>query len=119
MEKHLRQLFDPIKLTTANPEAKVYSRENLREERMASLRRLLSELEFHLTCSRRTLSTQERKSYVDAVLCLRSVKPALYEDEVPGTSSRYDDFQAVHINQSFIIHIDVYLSTVHKNQSFS
>lgn len=118
MEKHLRQLFNPIKLTTANPEKKVYSRENLPKERMASLYRLLAELEFRLTFSRRTLSTKERKSYVDAVLCLRSVKPALYEDEVPGTSSRYDDFQAVHINQSFIIHVDVCISTAHRNHSF-
>ncbi|MCJ1263947.1 hypothetical protein MMC22_003818 [Lobaria immixta] len=54
----------------------------------------------------RTLSTQERKSYINAVLCLRSVKPALYESVVRGTSSRYDDFQAVHINQSSIIHLD-------------
>ncbi|MCJ1267082.1 hypothetical protein MMC22_006967 [Lobaria immixta] len=56
--------------------------------------------------SLRTLSTQEKKRYIDAVLCIRSVKPALYQDEVRGTNSRYDDFQAVHINQSFIVHLN-------------
>lgn len=85
----------------------MYSREYLREKRVVSLRRLLAELESYLTCSRRKLSIQERKNYVQAVLCLRSVRPALYEQEVQGASSRYDDFQLVHINQTFIIHLDV------------
>lgn len=84
---------------------------------MVSLRPLLDELESHLTHSRRTLSTREKKSYIDAVLCLRSIKPALYENDVRGASSRFDDFQAVHINQSFIVHLNVYVSTVHKDQS--
>lgn len=80
------------------------------------LHALLFELESHLTHSRRTLSTPEKKSYIDAVLCLQSIKPALYENDVRGTSSRYEDFQVVHINQSFIIHINVYLSMAHKDQ---
>lgn len=117
LEEPSIQKIDSIKLTAANPEEGVYSREHLREERMVSLHRLLAELESHLTCSRRTLSTQERKRYIDAVLCLRSVKPALYEHEVRGTSSRYNDFQAVRINQTFIIHSNVNLSTASKDQS--
>ena len=83
---------------------------------MASLHEF-AKLESHLTCPRRTLSRHERKNYVDAVLCLRSVKPALYKDEFPGTNSRFDDFQALHINQSSIIHGNVYVSMAHKDQS--
>lgn len=117
MEEPPRQRLHLPKLTRAILEERMYSREHLCKERVASLRCWFAGLELHLTCSRRTLSILERKRYVAAVLCLRSVKPALYEHEVRGTSSRYDDFQAVHINQSFIIHGNVYLSTGHKNQS--
>lgn len=74
---------------------------------MASLRQFLAELKSILTCSRRTLSKRERKSYTEAVLCLRAVKPALYRNEVRGARSRFDDFHAVHINQTFIIHANV------------
>lgn len=102
-----RESFYLLELTTVHPKERMYSREYLREKRVVSLRRLLAELESYLTCSRRKLSTQERKNYVQAVLCLRSVRPALYEKEVQGASSRYDDFQLVHINQTFFIHLNV------------
>lgn len=62
----------------------------------------------------RKLSIQERKNYVQAVLCLRSVRPALYEKEVQGASSRYDDFQLVHINQTFFIHINAKFVAWHR-----
>ena len=109
--------FDLRYHNTVDLEERMYSKNHLREERMASLRQLLAELNSILTCSRRTLSKRERKSYTDAVLCLRAIKPALYRNEVRGASSRYDDFHAVHINQSFIIHVNVYLSTAHKDRS--
>lgn len=54
---------------------------------------------------RRTLSKSERKNYTEAVLCLRK-KPSLYK-EIKGAKSRYDDFQALHILQAFIIHFNV------------
>lgn len=56
---------------------------------------------------RRTLSKRERKSYLDAVLCLQK-KPTLYK-EIVGAKSRFDDFQLVHIDQSFDIHFNVSL----------
>lgn len=59
----------------------------------------------HANDSRRTLSKGARKNYTDAVLCLRK-KPSLYK-EVKGAKSRYDDFQALHIQQTFIIHFNV------------
>ncbi|KAI7549418.1 Di-copper centre-containing protein [Hortaea werneckii] len=50
------------------------------------------------------LSKKERRSYIDAVLCLQS-KPALTPaSEAPGAKTRFDDFVATHINQSLAIH---------------
>ncbi|KAK5937272.1 hypothetical protein PMZ80_010572 [Knufia obscura] len=56
-----------------------------------------------------SLSLKERKSYIDAMLCLQS-KPSKgnYGFNTNGTLSgiktRYDDFVAVHINQTLEIH---------------
>src|SRR5688500_3468226 len=54
--------------------------------------------------SRGALSKQERLDYTKAVNCLLS-KPANYPASlVPGGRSRFDDFVAVHINQTLTIH---------------
>lgn len=58
--------------------------------------------------ARRTLSISERRSYIDAVLCLQK-KPTIYK-EVVGAKSRFDDFQIVHIDQAFDIHFNVSIS---------
>ncbi|KAF3930659.1 Tyrosinase [Dactylella cylindrospora] len=50
-----------------------------------------------------TLSTREKKDYIRAVLCLQS-KPAKSGSLAPGAQSRFDDFVATHINQTFVIH---------------
>lgn len=65
-----------------------------------------------LTRRRRTLSIAERKRYIDAVQCLRHRIPSLHKGIIAGASSRYDDFQIVHINQTFTIHFNVSLSLV-------
>lgn len=50
------------------------------------------------------LSAAARKSYINAVLCLQK-KPSVFDPaQVPGAKSRYDDFVAVHINQTLTIH---------------
>ncbi|EIT78860.1 hypothetical protein F9C07_3730 [Aspergillus flavus] len=50
------------------------------------------------------LSKKERRDYIDAVLCLSS-KPSKSDPSfAPGARSRYDDFVAVHINQTMFIH---------------
>ncbi|KAK3997033.1 putative tyrosinase [Cladorrhinum sp. PSN332] len=50
------------------------------------------------------LSPAERREYIAAVQCLMSL-PSLHDPvQVPGAISRYDDFVAVHINQTFEIH---------------
>ncbi|KAG7071303.1 tyrosinase [Colletotrichum scovillei] len=51
-----------------------------------------------------SLQRQEKLDYIKAVQCLQS-KPALTpSDIVPGAKSRFDDFVATHINQTFTIH---------------
>jgi len=57
-----------------------------------------------LTTSRGSLSKAERKDYIRSVKCLMG-KPSKYDSaKVPGAKSRYDDFVAVHINQTLAIH---------------
>ncbi len=56
---------------------------------------------------RRTLASQDKKSFIDAVKCVRA-KPSLYPPgAVPGSKSLYDDFIAVHLNQTLFIHLTV------------
>ena len=49
------------------------------------------------------LTSDEKKSYIDAVLCLQS-KPSKSGSSAPGAKSRYDDFVATHIQQTLTIH---------------
>ncbi|VUC36769.1 unnamed protein product [Clonostachys rosea] len=50
------------------------------------------------------LSSNERKDYINAVLCLTK-KPSKADPAfAPGARTRYDDFVAVHINQTLSIH---------------
>jgi len=50
-----------------------------------------------------TLSKTERRAYINAELCLMS-KPSEDPSFAPGARTRYDDFVAVHINQTLFIH---------------
>ncbi|PTU18032.1 hypothetical protein P175DRAFT_0503914 [Aspergillus ochraceoroseus IBT 24754] len=50
-----------------------------------------------------SLSKSERKEYTDAVNCLAS-KPSQDRALAPGARNRFDDFVAVHINQTWTIH---------------
>ncbi|KAL2151694.1 hypothetical protein VTH82DRAFT_6792 [Thermothelomyces myriococcoides] len=45
------------------------------------------------------LTLEERKAYIDAVLCLQS-KPALTSDQAPGAKSRFDDYVVIHMQQT-------------------
>ena len=56
---------------------------------------------------RRALSKPDRRAYIDAVLCLQSKSTVLPSELVPGARSRYDDFVATHVNQTFSIHFNV------------
>ncbi|KAM0226857.1 hypothetical protein ACHAP5_012299 [Fusarium lateritium] len=52
----------------------------------------------------KTLSKKEKKSYINAVLCLRKKPSKADPTFAPGARTRYDDFVAVHINQTLSIH---------------
>ncbi|GKT45244.1 tyrosinase-like protein orsC [Colletotrichum spaethianum] len=51
-----------------------------------------------------SLSGSEKKAYTSAVNCLLIKPSKLGNDFAPGARSRYDDFVAVHINQTLSIH---------------
>lgn len=53
------------------------------------------------------MSNKDRIAYTDAVLCLQSKPSNAAPGLVPGARSRFDDFLAVHINQTFLIHFNV------------
>lgn len=50
-----------------------------------------------------SLTRDEKRAYIDAVLCLMH-KPPISGDLVPGARSRFDDFFGTHINQTLSIH---------------
>jgi len=61
-----------------------------------------------------TLLPLERKAYTDAVLCLQS-KPSLADPAfAPGAKTRYDDFVALHINLTTVIHATANFLTWHR-----
>jgi len=63
---------------------------------------------------RSALSKAQRKSYTDAVLCLQCKPSLLNSTEVPGARNRYDDFLAVHINQTIYIHLSGFFLPWHR-----
>ncbi|ESA44157.1 hypothetical protein GE21DRAFT_1538 [Neurospora crassa] len=50
------------------------------------------------------ISKAERREYIAAMLCLMSKPSQLDQTEYPGAKTRYDDFVAVHMNQTTTIH---------------
>ena len=49
----------------------------------------------------------EKRSYIDSILCLTELPPLTPPELASGPRSRFDDFVAVHINQSYHVHRDV------------
>ncbi|TVY50686.1 Tyrosinase-like protein orsC [Lachnellula cervina] len=60
------------------------------------------------------LTKRERIQYTNAVLCLQHLPSILDPKEVPGAKSRYDDFLAVHINQTQRIHMSGFFLPWHR-----
>lgn len=52
----------------------------------------------------RTLSKPDRKAYIAAIKCLQS-KPSLLGSAAPGSKSLFDDFVAIHLQQTMNIHL--------------
>ncbi|KAF2843002.1 Di-copper centre-containing protein [Patellaria atrata CBS 101060] len=51
-----------------------------------------------------SLTKAQRLKYINAVKCLATKQPKTPLAKAPGVRSRYDDFVATHINQTFSIH---------------
>ena len=67
-----------------------------------------------LTWARGTLTAQERIAYTDAVKCLHRLPPKSTPADAPGARSRFDDFVATHIQQTYSIHFCGYLYAWHR-----
>ena len=52
----------------------------------------------------RALSHRERRAYIDSILCLQRLPPQTPYAVAAGAKTRYDDFLATHINQTWHIH---------------
>jgi tyrosinase len=61
-----------------------------------------------------TLTNAQKLSYTKAVKCLMSKPARTSATLVPGARSRYDDFVALHINQTLTIHADGYFLAWHR-----
>jgi tyrosinase len=50
------------------------------------------------------LTERERRAYIDSILCLQQLPPQTPDALAAGAKTRYDDFLATHINQTWHIH---------------
>ncbi|KAK4935227.1 hypothetical protein LTR10_023689 [Elasticomyces elasticus] len=62
-----------------------------------------------------SLTSGERIAYIDAVKCMQQKPSNFAPGVVPGAKSRFDDFSAVHINQTTGIHLDGVFLSWHRN----
>lgn len=63
---------------------------------------------------RGSLSKSDRIAYTNAVKCLMK-KPSRFDpSQVPGAKSLFDDFVAVHVNQTFTIHLTASFLSWHR-----
>ncbi|KAI0542229.1 hypothetical protein GGR58DRAFT_300870 [Xylaria digitata] len=65
------------------------------------------------------LSSAEKKQYIAAVKCLQSKPSTADPSFAPGARTRYDDFVAVHINQTLSIHGTGNFLTWHRYFTFA
>ncbi|KAI0816745.1 hypothetical protein GGR55DRAFT_252087 [Xylaria sp. FL0064] len=66
-----------------------------------------------------TLSSKQRKEYIAAVKCLQAKPSTADPTFAPGARTRYDDFVAVHINQTLSIHGTGNFLTWHRYFTFA
>ncbi|KAK4217500.1 tyrosinase-like protein [Rhypophila decipiens] len=62
----------------------------------------------------RTLSPAQRKNFIAAVKCLQGKPSILPPGVAPGSVSLFDDFEAIHINQTMTIHLTGTFLTWHR-----
>ncbi|KAM0721000.1 hypothetical protein Q7P37_003285 [Cladosporium fusiforme] len=63
----------------------------------------------------RKMSNEDRKSFTDAVMCLKEVPATVDADTYPGVKSRYDEYVATHINMTMNIHVTADFLAWHRN----
>ncbi|KAL1583098.1 hypothetical protein WHR41_08301 [Cladosporium halotolerans] len=63
----------------------------------------------------RKMSNDDRKSFTDAVLCLKQVPTSVDQSAYPGVQSRYDEYVATHINMTMNIHVTADFLAWHRN----
>lgn len=51
-----------------------------------------------------TLSAQEKRDYTNSIKCMMAKPSKIAPGRAPGAKSRYDDFIAIHLNQTEMIH---------------
>ncbi|KAB5560194.1 hypothetical protein GE09DRAFT_82182 [Coniochaeta sp. 2T2.1] len=61
-----------------------------------------------------SLSEQQRLNYINAIKCLQKKPARTPQSLVPGARSRFDDFVAVHINQTLTIHYSGWFMPWHR-----
>jgi tyrosinase len=63
----------------------------------------------------RKMSNQDRKSFTDAIMCLKQVPTTADATAYPGVKSRYDEYVATHINMTMSIHVTADFLAWHRN----
>jgi tyrosinase len=63
----------------------------------------------------RKMSNQDRKSFTDAITCLKQVPTTADGAAYPGVKSRYDEYVATHINMTMSIHVTADFLAWHRN----
>lgn len=57
--------------------------------------------------SSRTLTTAQKKNFISAIKCIQTKRSLFPAGQVPGSKGLFEDFAAVHINQTLFIHYSV------------
>lgn len=67
-----------------------------------------------LTLPREHMSKPDRKAYIEAVQCLRTLPSKSDTLWAPAAKTRFDDFVAIHVNQTMYIHGNGLFLTWHR-----
>ena len=92
-------------LNTALAKSKTCTKEKLQIRREWYILLLFLKLVHLLRLfSRGDMAKADKAAYIKAVQCIMAAKPKIDTTKVPGAKTRYDDFVAIHIQQTLTIH---------------
>lgn len=63
----------------------------------------------------RQMSNEDRKSFTDAIMCLKQLPTTVDANTYPGVQSRYDEYVATHIDLTMNIHVTADFLAWHRN----